>query len=68
MSLNARTVQTAQQAQAQGSQVIQGFAMQNANNPNQSTVMSVVVDDAKAQLHRRKTDLERYFQDGGQQR
>ena len=61
MSLNTRTVQLAQQAQ--GSQAIQGFAMQNATNPDQSTVMSVVVNDAKAQIYRRKTDLEKFYQD-----
>jgi hypothetical protein len=66
MSLNRRTVQSANPTQ--GSQAIQGFAMQNANNPNPSTVMSVVVDDAQAQVHRRKTDLERYFQDQSVQR
>lgn len=62
MSLHARKVQSAQQ-QAQGSQAIQGFALQNVNSQNQSTVMSVVVDDTKAQLHRRKTDLESYYED-----
>lgn len=61
MSLNTRTVQSAQQAQ--GLQAIQGFAMQNANDPDPSTVMSIVVDDAKAQIHRRKTDLEKFYQD-----
>jgi hypothetical protein len=61
MSLNARPVQSAQQAQ--GTQAIQGFALQNANAPNQSTVMSVVVDDSKAQIHRRKTDLETFYED-----
>jgi hypothetical protein len=66
MSLNARVVQSGNQSQ--GSQAIQGFALQNANNVTQSTVMSVVVDEAQAQIHRRKTDLERYFQDQSVQR
>lgn len=66
MSLNRRTVQSANQKQV--AQATQGFTTHNANNLDPSTVMSVVVNDPQAQLPRRKTDLERYFQDQSVQR
>lgn len=50
------------------SEVIQGFAPQEVGDAKQSTVMRVVADDVQVKMYRRKTDLERYFQDQPVQR